>query len=307
MNWRRRGLLGLSLSFVVICSGAPALAKVNAITDVSISVPRYGMNTKLPSKERIISLGNGCAEVLYSLGVERYIVGRDIASTFNGIEHIPIVTNGHSISAEKILKLKPTLILVNKNFGPAKALRIIKKSGVRVVIIPEAYSLENMSEKYQAILAAINLSPQNPSAQSLLSDIPDSSSIDSYPGIRVAFLYLRGSSSIYLMGGKGSGADEIINASGGVDVGAEMGLPAFSPITSEAVIRSNPSILLLMAKGLKSVGGVRGLRNLPGIAQTPAGKSNRVITVDDSLLLSFGPRTSRLIMELKSMVAKSQG
>ena len=53
-----------------------------------------------------------------------------------------------------------------------------------------------------------------------------------------------------------------------------------------------------MSKGLESVGGVSGLVKLPGIAQTPAGKSSRIIDVDDSLLLSFGPRTPSLVTQL---------
>jgi iron complex transport system substrate-binding protein len=53
-----------------------------------------------------------------------------------------------------------------------------------------------------------------------------------------------------------------------------------------------------MIKGLASVGGVKGLIALPGIAQTNAGKNARVIAVDDSLLLSFGPRTPDLLSKL---------
>ena len=53
-----------------------------------------------------------------------------------------------------------------------------------------------------------------------------------------------------------------------------------------------------MIGGLESVGGVTGLKKLPGVAQTSAGKNGRVIAVDDSLLLSFGPRTPSLIDKL---------
>jgi iron complex transport system substrate-binding protein len=60
----------------------------------------------------------------------------------------------------------------------------------------------------------------------------------------------------------------------------------------------NPDLILVMIGGLESVGGVSGLVELPGIAQTPAGKNRQVVAVDDSLLLSFGPRTPALISEL---------
>ena len=53
-----------------------------------------------------------------------------------------------------------------------------------------------------------------------------------------------------------------------------------------------------MTKGLASVGGVVGLTELPGVAQTPAGRDSHIISVDDSLLLSFGARTPSLLTEL---------
>jgi iron complex transport system substrate-binding protein len=40
------------------------------------------------------------------------------------------------------------------------------------------------------------------------------------------------------------------------------------------------------------------LLKLPGVAQTKAGKNSAVIDVDDSLLLSFGPRTPALVQQL---------
>jgi iron complex transport system substrate-binding protein len=55
-----------------------------------------------------------------------------------------------------------------------------------------------------------------------------------------------------------------------------------------------------MTKGLASVGGVQGLLGLPGVAQTKAGKNRRVIAVDDSLLLSFGPRLPDLIKQINA-------
>jgi len=58
---------------------------------------------------------------------------------------------------------------------------------------------------------------------------------------------------------------------------------------------------------LQSVGGVSGLVALPGIAQTPAGKNKRYVTVDDSLLLSFGPRTISMLPLLQQAIAKVAG
>jgi iron complex transport system substrate-binding protein len=121
---------------------------------------------------------------------------------------------------------------------------------------------------------------------------------------RIAFLYLRGGSSIYLLGGKGSGADSMLNALGAFDVGAAVSPIPFTPFTSESFAVENPEIILVMSKGLESVGGIDGLVALPGIAQTTAGKNRAIIAIDDSLLLSFGPRTPDLLLKLADAIAK---
>jgi iron complex transport system substrate-binding protein len=52
------------------------------------------------------------------------------------------------------------------------------------------------------------------------------------------------------------------------------------------------------------VGGVDGLLALPGVAQTTAGKNRAVIAIDDSLLLSFGPRTPDLLHKIADAIKK---
>jgi iron complex transport system substrate-binding protein len=50
--------------------------------------------------------------------------------------------------------------------------------------------------------------------------------------------------------------------------------------------------------GLESVGGIEGLVQIPGIAQTPAGRNRRVITEEDGLLYGFGARTPAVLADL---------
>ena len=57
--------------------------------------------------------------------------------------------------------------------------------------------------------------------------------------------------------------------------------------------------------GLESVGGVAGLLEIPGIAQTPAGRQQRIITVEDGLLFSFGTRTAKALRTLSAAFYQS--
>ena len=88
------------------------------------------------------------------------------------------------------------------------------------------------------------------------------------------------------------------------DVGAENLNTPFTALSAEALVKMNPDVILLMTKGLDSVGGIDGLVALPGIAQTTAGRERQIVTVDDSLLLSFGPRTSPMLLLLRDAILK---
>ncbi|MFN8171759.1 MAG: iron chelate uptake ABC transporter family permease subunit [Candidatus Nanopelagicales bacterium] len=109
----------------------------------------------------------------------------------------------------------------------------------------------------------------------------------------MSFLYLRGTSAIYLVGGAGSGADSMILARPArTDAGAAAGLAAFTPMTAEAVAAMNPDVILVMTKGLESVGGVEGLLQACRASPRPAPVRSAAWSPSAStLLLSFGPRT----------------
>ena len=296
---RRLVIFLVALGFTACSSSTPSATTAidaEAITITPLTAPAVN--------ERIVALANGSAEILYALGAGSALVGRDIASTFAGDVDVPIVTSAHSISAEKVLAQQPTLVITDSRSGPAEALAQIKTAGVRIASVPDAWTLSDMTTKITAIAALVGLQQEAraliKAQQERLSQLPKRVN-----GIRVAFLYLRGTSSIYLLGGKGSGADSLLTGIGAVDVGAAAGLKAFTPLTSEGIVKLKPQVLLVMTKGLESVGGIDGLITLPGIAQTDAGKNRRVIAVDDSLLLSFGPRTPALMELLAERIMRA--
>jgi iron complex transport system substrate-binding protein len=246
---------------------------------------------------RVVALANGSAEIIAALGYVNILVGRDIASTMPILSKIPIDQSGMQVSTEKVLSQKPDLILIDSNTSPSTALATLKQAHIPMVNIPSTFSLSDIKSKEMAVANALG----TPRAASMLS-AQVGTLRGATTGIKVAFLYLRGTASIYLIGGKGSGADSLLKAIGMRDVGAESLKLPFNALSSEELIKLQPDVLLLMSKGLTSVGGISGLVSLPGIAQTPAGQHKRVVTVDDSLLLSFGPRTVPMAQMLRPLI-----
>lgn len=264
-----------------------------------------GATVVIKDLSRIVSLSGGVTELLFALGLQDNVVGRDVTSDIPGTEDIPLVSQGHDISAEGVLALEPTLILADTQSGPPEAIDALRAVGVPVVILPEVWSIAESIPRARLLTSAIGM----PSAFPVLSAALGGKTAKLDSPLTVAFLYLRGTAAVYLMGGKGSGADSLIEAIGGIDAGTKAGLEAFTPLTPEALVASSPDVILVMEKGLSSVGGIDGLLKLPGVAQTPAGKQRRVISVPDGELLSFGPRTTGMMngiaADLNAMVASS--
>lgn len=282
-----------SLESAATESGGPVVITAADLPEITA----VGMPTA-QTPQRIVSLATGVGETLVALGVGDRVVGRDETSEVPaGAE---VVTRAHNVSAERVIALDPDVVLVDARTTPTEALDQIRASGARIVEVPEAWALSDMGPRTRAIADAVGVD-----AAPLLATLPAGTAPTATASApRVAFLYLRGTSAIYLLGGVGSGADALIAAAGGIDAGAQAGLDPFVPLTAEALVDLDPDVLLVMTGGLESVNGVEGLIALPGVAQTRAGQDRRIIAVDDEVLLSYGPRTGALVELLRGAISQ---
>ncbi|WUM94127.1 ABC transporter substrate-binding protein [Streptomyces sp. NBC_00322] len=263
-----------------------------------------GKKVTVASTARIVPLTPALSETVFTLGFGKQVVARDNATSFEQAKKLPVVTRTHNVSAESVLSLKPTVVLAETLTGPAEAIGQIRDAGVPVVLVKPGKSLADVGPRIDAVAAALGVKSAGDELKTrtqtridaVQKKIPQPKE-GKKP--RVAFLYLRGSASVYLIGGGESGATSLLEAAGAVDAGKESGLTKdFTPITSEALAKAAPEALLVMTDGLESVGGVDGLLKIPGVAQTPAGMDRRVVSVDDGVILNYGPRTDQVLRTL---------
>ncbi|MFJ8935710.1 hemin ABC transporter substrate-binding protein [Streptomyces sp. NPDC102365] len=267
-----------------------------------------GHDVTVQDAERVVPLSGSLSEIVFTLGLGDRVVARDITATFAQAEKLPVVTRNHDVSAESVLSLKPDLVLAEATTGPAEAMGQIRDAGVPVLVVGPARGLDDVGPRIRAVAGALGVPAagreltkrSEDRIAAVRADVPKRTDAP-----RVAFLYLRGSASVYLIGGRGSGATSLLEAAGAVDAGAASGLKKdFTAITTEALARAAPDAILVMSKGLESVGGVDGLVEIPGVAQTPAGMDRRIVSIEDGVLLNYGPRTDAV---LRSVVGQLYG
>ncbi len=289
--------VALGVACLLLTTFSPtAYAAVSDISATQISLPIVHSG-EVPRYKRVVALANGAAEIVAALGYKSILVGRDVASTMPELKAIPIDESAMQVSAESVLGQHPDLVLIDSNTSPSTALATLKAAKVKLVMIPSAFTLADITAKESTIAQVLGTPKAGRALEAQVTSLKAPKT-----GIKVAFLYVRGTASIYLIGGPGSGADSILQAEGFTDVGAANLKNPFNALTAEELIKLQPDVLLLMTKGLASVGGISGLVQLPGIAETPAGQHRRVVTVDDSLLLSFGPRTIPMAKQLRPLL-----
>ncbi|MGW0243045.1 heme/hemin ABC transporter substrate-binding protein [Micromonospora chalcea] len=252
-----------------------------------------------------VNLHGSIAEIVFGLGLGGNVIGRDTSTTFPAAAHLPVVTpGGHDLSAEAVLDLDPSVVLVDDGVGPPEVLRQLRAAGIPVVRVPAEPTLDGVPAHIRAIAAALGVPEAGERlvtrVRSEIAEARHTAPAGRAP--RIAFLYLRGTAGVYLIGGRGAGSDAMIEAVGGVDAGSAAGLSKFRPLTSEGLINAAPDVILVMSAGLASVGGVDGLVKLPGVAQTPAGANRRVVDMADGTLLTFGVRSGRVVQALARAV-----
>ncbi|WP_329024751.1 MULTISPECIES: ABC transporter substrate-binding protein [unclassified Streptomyces] len=273
-----------------------------------------GKRTTITSADRIVPLTGSLNEIVFTLGLGKQVVARDITATFEQAEKLPVVTRAHDVSAESVLSLKPTVVLADTTTGPAEAIGQIRDAGIPLVVVEPAKELADVGRRIDTVAAALGVPKAGETLKKRTQDridavresVPAPAEGSEKP--RVAFLYLRGSASVYLLGGRDSGASSLLEAAGAVDAGKASGLKKdFTAITSEALAKAAPDAILVMTKGLDSVGGVDGLVKIPGVAETPAGMDRRIVSIDDGVLLNYGPRTDRVLSELVAQLYPESG
>jgi len=112
---------------------------------------------------------------------------------------------------------------------------------------------------------------------------------------RVAYLYTRGP-AVLLLFGKGIPTQAMIEGAGAIDVGAALGDGAI-PLTPEALISAMPDVIVLPESGVEGLGGIDALLEIPGIAETPAGKNRAFLAYDEAYFFNLGPRVGNALDE----------
>jgi iron complex transport system substrate-binding protein len=280
-------------------TSSPAAADAPALP-VTL-VDSTGAEVTVESVERIVPVDGDLTEIVFALGLGDRVVATDISATYPPeVDALPDIGYQRALNPEPIASVEPTIVLATDLARPAETLDQLRQLGIPVVVIERQPGLDAPAAKIRSVAEALGVASRGEQLAARTTSeidavVADAGEATSSP--RVLPLYLRGA-QVQLILGSGNGIDDVIPAVAAIDVADELGVVDTRQITAEALLLAAPDVLLVTTTGLESVGGVDGLLEIPGIAQTPAGRDRRVLAYEDQYLLGGGPRTGQMMRQL---------
>ena len=200
----------------------------------------HGKQVTVRDVSRIVSLNGDITETIVTLGLAKNLAGVDISATYPEklVAGIQKVGYQRTLAAEGILSLRPSLVIGTSTAGPVSTIEQLRSAGVPVLIIPEHKGLDAGARKLRAVGRALGVPKRG---EKLARQVETQIALARREVARaatkpkVAFLYVRGT-QVQQIGGVGSGADAMIEAAGGVDVGTTIGIQGFKQLTAESLV-----------------------------------------------------------------------
>ncbi|QNM98315.1 heme/hemin ABC transporter substrate-binding protein [Chitinimonas koreensis] len=248
--------------------------------------------------ERLVVLTSDVAEIVVALGKAAEVVGRDRASKQPELAKAGEIGSSRSLSAEPIVRLKPTLVIGSQLATPDGIWGQLGGLGIRAVKIG---ARENGSDYADMIRSVGKLIGAESDAgklagewQAAMQSSAAAASAAAAARKRVLITY-EGKT----VAGRDTPGDALIRAAGGINAAA--GVDGYKPLDPEAIARLAPDLILVADHNRAVYGGLDGFKRRPDIAATPAGRNGKVfeVPVHEFFTINLGsPASVKKLREL---------
>lgn len=121
------------------------------------------------NQPRLVVGGGSLTEIIYALGAQDLIVGRDASSTFPAhTQTIPDVGYYRTLNVEGLLSVKPTHLILLEGAGPSSVVEQVDSLGIKVTTIKNTKTVKGLLSSIETIAEIVN-KPEK--GQALVKDI----------------------------------------------------------------------------------------------------------------------------------------
>lgn len=304
---KKKHLLALSILVILSFSMIFTACQGDVSTDVEVvaegdvypmefidSAGRKVILEKQP--ERIISVGPNVTEVIYALNKQDKLVGRtDFCDFPEEVENIESIGTLRNPSIEKIIELKPDLVIGSAHF-PQEVMEQLENLGINTVGI---YRGETFEGVYEMIGDAGKLLNATQRATEIVEEMKETVSMvtEAVEG--------REKPSVYYVIGFGKSGDftagsdtfiaEMIRMAGGKNIADEITGWSYS---LERILEQNPEIVICSDQ----FNTKEEFMSTEGYKQLDAVKNNKLFEMNTNLVDRQGPRLAQGLKEIAKIL-----
>ena len=270
-----------------VAAQALSTALFAGVAQAAISVKDDGGNTVTLSKpaQRIISLAPHATELIFAAGGGDRIVGTVGYSDYPATAlKIPRVGSHQQIDVERIIALKPDLLVVWLHGNSERQLEHVRKLGIPFYF-SEPKKLTDIPTSIERLGMLMGTEQQaNKVAAAERTELARlTEQYRNRPTVRM--FYQVWGKPVYTLNG-GNIMSDVIRLCGGENVFANLAIPA-PVVTTEAVLLENPEVMMTGDRQAEKSGGLEIWKQYKNLL---AVKNDNLFSVDADLVNRAGPR-----------------
>ncbi|GMQ99046.1 MAG: hemin ABC transporter substrate-binding protein [Acidimicrobiia bacterium] len=256
-----------------------------------------GVETVISDISAIVSLTGDLTEIIFELGLGSNVVGVDVTTTYPP-EAAAMNEQGNTVgfaqqlTPEAVLRFNPSLVIGDQTIAPQETIDQLRAAGIPVIILESRTTLDGALAKIGDVAEILDVPDAGTelilrvgneidAATTLANSAPDQPTI--------AYIYTRGPQLVLLFG-LGMPTQAMIEGANAIDAGVTSGILGPAPVTPEALIAAAPDVIVLPEAGIAAMGGLEAFKEVPGIADTPAGQTDSFLIYDEAYFFNLGPR-----------------
>ncbi len=232
--------------------------------------------------KRIVSLAPSLTKQLYLLGVENKIVGCTSYCEEAKKEGKPVVASAIDVNVEKVLTLKPDLVITSSLTKPS-TINTLEKLGIKVAVYPYPKSFDDMNRQFFEIAGLVGedakgkkvVAEQKKRLEKALLAIPK--------GKRKKMFMQIGAKPLFTVV-PNTFMQDYIDLTGGENVASHLKIGS---ISREAVLLSNPDVIFIVTMG---VVGEEEKKRWGTYGQLSAVKNKKIFIIDSTVASTPTPK-----------------
>ena len=260
-----------------------------------------GITSEITDASRIVTLSGEFTETVFALGLGPNVVAVDLTSMYpDEALLLPKIGVEFRLLAEPIIAAEPTVVIGDEDAIPKTEIEQVRAAGIPVVLFAALSTTEAAAEYIRPVAHVLGIESRGEVlAVRVQAEIDEAIALvattETRP--RVALVYIASDDTILLFG-ESTVAGGLMAAAGAHNVATDIGIDGWVPLTPEALVAGEPEIIITASRGVEAVGGLDAFLQMPGVAETPAGRNGSVLVYEDLYILGLAPRAGEALLEL---------